>query len=441
MQQLIMAAQLIAAFSILVTLHELGHYLAARMFGIKVEKFYLFFDAWNIKLFKFKKGDTEYGIGWLPFGGYVKIAGMVDESLDTEQLKKAPEPWEFRSKPAWQRLIVMLGGIIVNLILGILLFILHTWYYGEQKLPIEKVTNGIQTLEVGKQIGLKDGDKIIGINGQNVKYYEDLKAPSVFLNEGNYYDVIRGNETIKVKLPEDIIDKISDKKNSFFDLSLPCVVDSILKESAADKIGLQKNDQIIAMNDTQIQFFTQFYQRIANYSNKTIQIKVLRGNDTLDFKTVLEKDPKLGFYPANIYKDDYVTLKYSFSASIPYGIQRAKQTVIDNVKGLKKLVSGKLDPRKSIQSPIGIASMFGAEWIWERFWILTALLSLVLAIMNLLPIPALDGGHVVFLLVEMITRRPLSEKFMQVMQVIGMVILLSLMAFAFGNDLFKIFFK
>jgi len=441
MQQLIMAAQLIAAFSILVTLHELGHYLAARMFGIKVEKFYLFFDAWGFKLFKFKKGDTEYGIGWLPLGGYVKIAGMMDESIDTEALKKAPEPWEFRSKPAWQRLIVMLGGIIVNIILGFTIFILHTWYYGESKLPINEVKNGIHALEVGESIGLKDGDKLVGINGTPVKYFEDLKAPSVFLNEGNYYNIIRNGSEMRVDIPSNIIDKISDKKNSFFELVADCKVDSVLPNKLAAEMGLKKNDVILALNDTAITYFHQFQERIVNYAKKDISILVLRNNDTLNLKTTLGEEAMLGFAIANPYQNSFENFDYSFASSFPKGIQRANQTLVDNVKGLKKLVSGEIDPRKSIQSPIGIATMFGSQWIWERFWILTGLLSLVLAIMNLLPIPALDGGHVVFLLVEMIKGKPLSEKFMQVMQVIGMVILFSLMAFAFGNDLFKIFFK
>jgi regulator of sigma E protease len=441
MDGLIMAAQIITALAILVTLHELGHFLAARMFGIKVEKFYLFFDAWNIKLFKFKKGDTEYGIGWLPLGGYVKIAGMVDESLDAEQLKKAPEPWEFRSKPAWQRLIVMLGGIIVNLILGFIIFILHTWYYGEAKLPMDKIQTGIHAQEVGYEIGLRDGDFITGVNGKKVTYFEDLKAPSVFLDGGNYYDVVRNGENLKIEIPSDIIDKISEKKNSLFDLVMPCDVDSVLSGLSADKAGIKKGDKIIELNDTSVAYFHQLAERLPFYVNQTIPLKVLRNQDTVELTASLDETAKLGFMKNDIYMSSYEIFNYGFASSIPVGINRAYQSLADNVKGLKKLVTGKLDPRKSIQSPIGIATMFGAQWVWARFWILTGLLSLVLAIMNLLPIPALDGGHVVFLLVEMIKGKPLSDKFMQVMQVIGMVLLLSLMAFAFGNDLFKIFFK
>jgi regulator of sigma E protease len=441
MDALIMAGQIILALAILVALHELGHFAAARMFGIRVEKFYLFFDAWGFKLFSFKKGDTEYGIGWLPLGGYVKIAGMIDESMDTEQLKKAPESWEFRSKPAWQRLIVMIGGVTVNLLLGIFIFIMTTWYYGEEKLPVEKLKYGIHAQEVGKAIGLKDGDMITGVNGHRAKYIDELKKPSVFLNTGNYYDVVRNGENIKVVMPNDIIDKISDKKNALFDILMPCEVDSVLPSKPAFKAGLKKGDKIIGLNDTAIQYYHEFSERIANYTRKKVDVKVLRGQDTLVLTPTIDGEGKFGFAPKIYYEYDIVTFKYSFAESIPLGTHKSFEALGDNIIGLKKLVSGKLDPRKSVQGPIGIATMFGATWEWQRFWALTALLSLILAFMNLLPIPALDGGHVVFLIVEMILRRPLSDKFMQVMQVIGMVILLSLMVFAFGNDIYKIFTK
>jgi len=441
MDGLIMAAQIIAALAILVTLHELGHFLAARMFGIKVEKFYLFFDAWNVKLFSFKKGDTEYGIGWLPLGGYVKIAGMVDESLDKEQLNKPAEPWEFRSKPAWQRLIVMLGGVIVNFILGFIIFILHTWYYGEAKLPINKVKYGIHAQKIGTEIGLKDGDNIVGINDKPVEYFNDLIQSKVFLDAGIYYNVKRGDSSFKLTMPSDIIDKVSEKKNSFFELAFPCFVDSILPNSPASKAGLKADDRIISLNDTAVDYFHQFSQRVSYYANSAIKLKVVRGNDTINTTAKLKDDGKLGFMIADVYIKDYEDFKYSFAQAVPVGISKSYQTLVDNLKGLQKLVSGEVDPRKSIQSPIGIAEMFGGEWVWYRFWKLTALLSLVLAIMNLLPIPALDGGHVVFLIVEMIKGKPLSDKFMHVMQVIGMVLLLSLMAFAFGNDILKIFNK
>jgi regulator of sigma E protease len=441
MDILIMTSQIILALAILVTLHELGHFAAARMFGIKVEKFYLFFDAWGFKLFKFKKGDTEYGIGWLPLGGYVKIAGMIDESMDTEAMKKDPEPWEFRSKPAWQRLIVMLGGVTVNFVLGILIYIFSTWYYGDQRLPIEKVRYGIHAMEVGESFGLKDGDNIVGVNGQKVKYFEELKKTSVLMNSGTYYDVNRNGAELKVKLPSDIIDKISDKKGAMFDLAIPIFVDSTAPKSGAADAGLMKGDQIIALNDTATPFYHQFTSRMVNYQEEPIKLKVLRNGDTLIKSVQVDKKGKLGFITRDVYEKDYDILNYNFGQSIGVGTTKSFEALADNIHGLKKLVTGKIDPRKSMQGPIGIAQMFGPQWIWERFWLLTGILSLILAFMNLLPIPALDGGHVVFLIVEMIIKRPLSDKFMQIMQTIGMVILLALMVFVFGNDIYKIIFK
>ncbi len=442
MDALIMASQIIVALAILVTLHELGHFLAARAFGIKVEKFYLFFDAWGFKLFSFKKGDTEYGIGWLPMGGYVKIAGMIDESLDTTQLSKAPEPWEFRSKPAWQRLIVMLGGVIVNFVLGFIIFILATWYYGEQRLPIAAVKYGIHAQEVGKNIGLKDGDMIVGINNNKVKFIDEIKKPSVFLNNGNCYNIVRNGQDTILTLPDNIIDQISDKKNALFDLRMPCLIDSVAADGPAFKAGLKKGDQIIGLNDSSVEWYHEFKERIPNYANKNCSIVVKHSDNSIDTLNIkVSPEGTLGFFQNIYYMNQIESFKYGFVESIGIGSSKASEALSDNLTGLKKLVSGKLDPRKSVQGPIGIATMFGAEWIWERFWALTGILSLILAFMNLLPIPALDGGHVVFLLVEMIIRKPINEKVMTVLQVIGMVLLLSLMAFAFGNDIYKLIVK
>lgn len=436
-----MAGQIIFALAILVTLHELGHFAAARMFGIKVEKFYLFFDAWGFKLFSFKRGDTEYGIGWLPLGGYVKIAGMIDESMDTDQLKSEAQPWEFRSKPAWQRLIVMIGGVTVNFILGFLIYILSLWYYGDSRLPVDKVKFGIQAKEVGKAIGLQDGDLITGVNGVKAQYFDEVRKPSIFLNDGNHYDVIRDGASKEIKLPKDIVDRLSDKKNSMFDLRFPCVIDSLDHKMPAYKAGIRKGDQIIAINDSLTPYYHNIKEKLDWYAGKTINVNVIRSGDTMPFKCKIGEDGKLGFFPKDPYENDYVVFNYKLGESIPEGSKRAMEALTDNITGLKKLVSGKIDPRKSVQGPLGIATMYGATWEWDRFWALTGLLSLILAFMNLLPIPALDGGHVVFLIVEMIIRRPLSDKFMQVMQVIGMILLLSLMVFAFGNDIYKLFIK
>jgi regulator of sigma E protease len=362
MDALIMAGQIIFALAILVSLHELGHFAAARMFGIKVEKFYLFFDAWGYKLFSFKYGDTEYGIGWLPLGGYVKIAGMIDESLDTEQLNKPAEPWEFRSKPAWQRLIVMIGGVTVNFILGFLIFILSTWHYGEERVPMSALKYGIHAQEVGQNIGLKDGDVIVGVNGIEAKYTDEIKKASVFLNTGNYYDVMRNGEMTKLVLPDDIIDQISDKKNAMFDIRMPCEIREIEKGSPAEKAGLQAKDVLISLNDTATDWYHQFKERIVNYAGKTISVGVKRGNDTLTKKVNVRKNATLGFQNDYYFESSIDTFQYNLAQAIPVGTSKAYEALSDNVTGMKKLVSGKIDPRKSVQGPIGIATMFGFNW-------------------------------------------------------------------------------
>jgi regulator of sigma E protease len=436
-----MAGQIILALAILVTLHELGHFAAARMFGIKVEKFYLFFDAWGFKLFSFKKGDTEYGIGWLPLGGYVKIAGMIDESMDTEQMNSEPQDWEFRSKPAWQRLIVMIGGVTVNFILGFLIYIFLTWNYGDQKLPVKAVKNGFHMSALAKKLGFQNGDLVYGVNGKTIQYIDEFSKPEIYLGDNSYYMLKRNGEDLTVTLPDNFIDQFSENNKMLFTPNYICLVDSIVKGMNADKAGLKKGDVIIGLNDSLTGYFNEFSERIKNYANKSTTLQVIRNNDTIVLNSKVSEDGTLGFFTMNPFVNDFDTFNYTFGQSIGVGSSSAMQALKDNVLGLGKLFSGKVDPRKAVQGPIGIATRFGGDWVWSRFWSLTALLSLILAFMNLLPIPALDGGHVVFLIIEMIIRRPLSDKFMQVMQVIGMVILLSLMVFAFGNDIYKIVFK
>lgn len=436
MDVLIMAGQLILSLAILVTLHELGHFLAARAFGIRVEKFYLFFDAWGIKLFSFKKGDTEYGIGWLPLGGYVKIAGMIDESLDTEQLKKEPEDWEFRSKPAWQRLIVMIGGVTVNAILGILIFTFLAFTYGKQYLPIENATHGIAALEFGQRLGFKDGDKIVEVNGQKVVNFGDALDPNAFLSDNPVYTVDRNGERIEITMPKGFIDSMSDNKGMFIAPRQKFVVDTVMQNGNKKTAPLLKGDVIISANDTATPYYHIFTKLLSHVSNKDISLIVIRKGDTLNLTANVDENGKIGF---GVKDDlDYKTQFFTFGQSWGEGYNLALENITLNIKFFGKVFTGNADASKSLSGPIGIAKQFGSTWNWQRFWNLTGLLSVVLAFMNLLPIPALDGGHVVFLLIEMIIRRPLPEKFMHVMQVIGMVILLALMAFIFGNDIYKI---
>jgi regulator of sigma E protease len=436
MNIVIMVGQLLLALSILVILHELGHFLAARAFGIKVEKFYLFFDAWNFSLFKFTYKGVEYGIGWLPLGGYVKISGMIDESMDTDQMAGPPQPWEFRSKPAWQRLIVMLGGIIVNIIVGIFVFWMLTVRYGETYTPANSIKYGIVPGKVGQTMGLKPGDKIHGINGKPVERFEDIISSKVLLNS-TVLNVQRDGKEIELTIPKTILNDISDYGiGEFITPRMKFSIDEIAPKSNAQKAGLQKGDSILAVNNTKTTFFDELQGALLQNKNKQVQLSIKRNNSLMDVKAMISNTGQLGF-KRTIDTLAEKNIKYGFFEALPVGATKAIATFKDNAKGLGKLFTGDVNPRKAVSSPIGIAVMFGGEWEWVRFWSLTGLLSMVLALMNLLPIPALDGGHALFLLIEMIKGKPLSDKFLERAQLVGFVMLISLMVFAFGNDILK----
>ena len=436
-----MAAQLIAGLSILVLLHELGHYLTARMFGIKVEKFYLFFDAWGFKLFSFNYKGCEYGIGWLPLGGYVKIAGMIDESMDTEQMKQEPQPWEFRSKPAWQRLIVMLGGVTVNVILGIFIFWMLTFFNGESYVPNSEAKNGIVAYELAQEIGLKSGDKVLSVNGKTIERFNQLWSSEVIFGS-SILEVQRADEKLEIHVPKDFMEKLSDKGRSNYIDDFPrmqIVIDTVIAGSNAEKANLKKGDQIISVNGSSVLFMDELKPILKDSANKTIEITVLRSNDTIKINALVTADGTLGFAPVIDFKLE--SIQYGLFESLPIGASKAISTLTDNVKGLGKVVKGEVAATKAVQGPIGIASIYGATFNWTKFWTLTAILSMILAFMNILPIPALDGGHSVFLLIEMALGRPLSDKFMERAQMVGFVILVALMVFAFGNDIWKLFTK
>jgi regulator of sigma E protease len=434
MQTFIMTAQLILGISILVILHEFGHYLAARAFGIKVEKFYLFFDAWGVKLFSFKVGDTEWGIGWLPLGGYVKIAGMIDESLDKEAMKQAPQPWEFRSKPAWQRLIVMIGGVVVNIITGIVIFAMMSYAYGEKYIKNDSVKNGIVPSELAKEYGFKTGDKLISVNGQAITRFEDALKIEHILGEGVTYQIERDGENIELVLPADFVKKFGDEKKDFFLPRMKFFVNELTPGYNAEKAGLMVGDIITQVNDSAFAFFDQFQGILKASAGKEVVFHVSRGAETLQLPILVDEGGRVGFKPDS--KDfNYEVLNYSFLASFPAGLDKAIETIDAQIKGWAKIFKGDIAVNKAVQGPIGIAKFYGGEWIWSRFWMLTALISLGLAFMNILPIPALDGGHVIFLLVEMVIGRPLSEKFLETVQYIGMILLLTLMVLIFGNDI------
>lgn len=464
MNGLIMAGQLLLGLSILVILHELGHFLAARAFGIKVEKFYLFFDAWGFKLISFKVGDTEYGVGWLPLGGYVKISGMIDESMDTEQMKLPAQPWEFRAKPAWQRLIVMLGGIIVNIIVGIIIFWAVTFTYGEDYIPNDQLANGIAPGKVGKEIGLKDGDRIIAINGQKVIRFNELISSKVLLSAPKL-TVSRNGNAMDLKIPETILDSLTKKgvrefvaprriiqeinivadpsvnkeeKGLFSWLKLSKKKKEVIATAAYDA-GIRAGDRVVSINGKTVRFRDEFVAEVKKSANKVIDIKVDRKGKIMDFEPKVSPQGTIGL---DFKLDELPTVhaSYPFFTSFGVGIDKAWNTFKDNAIGIWKIITGKVSAR-NISSPIGISQAYGSTFEWESFWSLTGLISIALAFMNLLPIPALDGGHVVFLIIEMIKGKPLSDKVMERAQIVGFVILLSLMVFAFGNDILKLLGK
>jgi regulator of sigma E protease len=451
MEGLIMTAQLLLSLSILIAVHEWGHFITARMFNIRVEKFYLFFDflfpmanVLNFSLVKFKKGDTEYGIGWFPLGGYVKIAGMVDESMDKEQMKAPAQPWEFRSKPAWQRLIVMLGGIIVNVIMGILIFIGILYFIGDRFILNEYVNKhgGVQALELAREIGIQTGDQIVKINGNTFEYFDDIAKPDVLLSQNSTYTIIRNGEEITIPIPSDFIEKF-DKKDAIVNFLLPRrypEVEEVALGTIAERIGLQKGDRIIEVQNKPITYHDELTAVTRNFTGDTLQFKVQRGGQVMEFKEYFKDAPGIGFYAPNqiVPKEGEKTVTYSLGESFLLGPGKAFGVIGVQLKAFRKIFSGEISVKKSLSGPIGMAKAYGGKWDWERFWRMTGLLSMVLAFMNFLPIPALDGGYVMFLLYEMISGREPSEKFFENAIKVGMAILLLLMVFVFYNDIAKL---
>ena len=451
-----MAGQLILGLSILVTLHEFGHFITAKWFKMRVDKFYLFFDflfpiptVLNFALFKKKVGDTEYGLGWFPLGGYVSIAGMIDETQDAATLAKEPEPWEFRAKPAYQRLIVMLGGVIVNVITGVVIFIALTFSNGNNFISKEELNkNGIVALELGKQIGLKTGDKVVKVNGADYKSLADLRTSDVLLGENSSYTVLRDGQKIVVKIPSNFIEKLSDKKAAFIE---PMAAFKVAEVAAPEEpgsqdgellpafsAGLKAGDYITAVNGQPIHFYHEIKEVLAKEAGKAIRLAISRQGQSDTLSMVVSKSGQIGFIPELLIKTSHED--YTFAQSLSIGTGRAFSVISDNIRGFKKIATGDVSASKALSGPIGIAQMFGGVWDWTRFWMLTGLLSMALAFMNILPIPALDGGHAIFLIYEMITGKPASEKVLERAQQVGMIILLALMAYTFGNDLFKAFF-
>lgn len=446
MEIFIKITQFILSLSLLIVLHEFGHYLPAKIFKTRVEKFYLFFDAWGKKFFSFKKGGTEYGIGWLPLGGYVKISGMIDESMDKEQMKKPPQPWEFRSKPAWQRLIIMLGGVTVNFILAIVIYIGMAYFYGDKYLPNQDIKDGVMVTDsIGYKLGLANGDKILKVDDETINNFSEIQMKILF---GETVTIKRADSTFTIAIPNDFISQIIDAdQKHFIGLRIPFVIGSISESSPNIDRGLMPKDKIVGINNIPIHYFDEVAVVLEKYKGQDAIVSVKRDGLVKELNLKITDEGKLGvslyhftygdLEKLNLY--NFETKKYSLLQSVPVGLLKSKDKMMSYVKQLKAIFNPDTGAYKGVGGFIAIGSIFPSEWNWQAFWSITAFLSLILGFMNLLPIPALDGGHVMFTLFEIITRRKPSDKFLEYAQIAGFFILIALLLFANGNDIYKLF--
>ena len=488
MDILIKIVQLILSLSLLVIVHEFGHFIAARIFKTRVEKFYIFFN-YKFSILRFKKvhgkwrfrffsknvpesytehvnvnsetnkkeytyesidlstlpqddwrtdeEHTEFGIGWIPLGGYCKIAGMVDESMDMEQLKRPVQPWEFRSKPAWQRLIIMIGGVFMNVVLAVLIFIGILSAYGEQYLPTSEVNKyGIAVDSLGYNLGLKDGDKILSVNGEYIENFYQIPM-EIILEDTKYIEVERDGKKVKVMLPPDAVTKMLKHQSTFMSYIMPFVVGEFSDNSAAKDAGMQVDDIIVKINDINTPYYQDFVACIKQFADTDINISVVRNNDTLVVPLHLPAEGVIGVYAQPML--ELKTQEYTFLEAVPHGFSKTMTEISDYWKQLKLVFKPETKAYESLGGFISIGKIFPDTFNWYQFWRMTALLSVILAVMNILPIPVLDGGHVLFLIYELITRRKPSDRFLQVAQMIGLAILLVLLVYANGNDIVKLF--
>ncbi len=437
---LIKILQFVLSLSILVIIHEFGHFILAKLFKTRVEKFYLFFDPW-FSIFKYKKGDTEYGIGWLPLGGYVKISGMIDESMDKEQMKLPPQPYEFRSKPSWQRLMIMLGGVVFNFISAMIIYVLVLFAWGESYLPTANVKYGIVTDSVGFEIGLRNGDKILTVDNQYIEDFMEI-TPDIVLNGRKTIQVNRDGQLLNIDIPKEYIPKMLKGKGQIDPRTpfAPFVVAAYGKESPGEKAGVLIGDQLLGIDGKSFLFFDEFQLYLLENKESTLVLNLLRNNVPVDIAVKPTETGVLGINKvvglSKIF--EIKTLKYGFIQSIPAGIEKGFKTIADYLKQFKLIFSKHTKAYESLGGFITIGNIFPGVWDWQSFWNLTAFLSIILAVMNILPIPALDGGHVMFLLFEVVTGRKPSDKFLEYAQIAGMVILLGLLIFANGNDILRL---
>ncbi len=436
MDALIMAAQMILALSIIVGIHEFGHLLTAKIFGMRVEQYFIGFPP---RIWSFIYKGTEYGFGSIPLGGFVKISGIIDESMDTSHINKDPEPWEFRSKPPWQRLVVMLGGIIFNVITGLIIFTMITFNNGETYLSKDEINkNGVLALELGMEAGFETGDKILLINGSDWERDAQLFDPYLFFEDNTTFTVLRENQQVNINIPDNFINRMNSREamSSFLKARTPFLIDSVY--SNAQKAGLIKGDKIVKVDEKFIIDLYELRNILEKNKSSIAQITIDRNGDLIDKVVEITKEGTIGIKalqkPLIFSKKDY-----NLSQSFIIGTQKAFGVVFLNIKAFGKMFSGDIDPSKNLSGPIGIAQIFGNEWDWGNFWRIIGLLSMVLAFMNLLPIPALDGGHATFILYEIISGKKPTEKFLEYSTKFGVIILLGLMSYVILNDIYKLF--
>ncbi|MCC8088608.1 MAG: RIP metalloprotease RseP [Rikenellaceae bacterium] len=436
--------QLIVSLSLLVIVHELGHFIFAKLFKCRVEKFYLFFNPW-FSLFKFRIGETLYGIGWIPFGGYVKISGMIDESMDTEQMKQPAKPYEFRSKPAWQRLLIMIGGVMMNVILAAMIYIGLSYKYGDSYISAEDAKYGFQFSELAQEIGFRNGDKIISIEGNPVDNYTEVFF-AIILDQIGSVEVERDGGVVQVSIDPDFLPRILKEKKTFMAPLVPFVINNVTEEGTAGLSGLLPGDTIISINGQLASLSEQTLNIIAENKGQEVYIELSR--DSAGFRRLINKSVKvadngtIGVELTSLTNLINISTKeYNVFTAVPAGFKRAGTEINNYLKQLRLMFKPKTEAYKSVGGFIAIGNIFPDTWSWYNFWNITALLSIMLAVMNLLPIPALDGGHVMFLLYEVITRRKPSDKFLEKAQMVGLVLLLALLLYANGNDVFKLITK
>lgn len=439
MDKVSLALQLILSLSILVVLHEFGHYLPAKWFKTRVEKFYLFFDPY-FSLFKKKIGETEWGIGWIPFGGYVKIAGMIDESMDKEQMKQPPQPWEFRSKPAWQRLIIMIGGVTVNFVLGVLIFAMMMFVWGESYIKTEDAKYGMVADSLGMVLGLQDGDKVLSVGGVPMpKFNAGLVSNEIVINQAKELEIERNGQKMMLTVPTGFVSELTKYENRGKSLYHPRVkleVKKVVEDGPAAKAGIQEITQVISVNDIPTMYQHEFAKVLQNNKGKTANLTYVSGQDTLTKSVAISDQGKLGL---ELEVLNISTQQYGLFESLPKGWNMAVNFLGSQLKAFGQIFTGKIKAKDSLGSVFSIATMFDTGWDWRVFWNITASLSILLAFMNMLPIPALDGGYVIFLLYEMITGKVPSDRFMEVVNYAGFIILMGLMVFAIGLDVSRWF--